>query len=521
MKFTKLVKEWRFFIPGAFAVIGLFLFFRLRAITNLPVFADEAIYVRWAQVMRAESTLRFLPLSDGKQPLYMWMLILFFKFISDPLVAGRLLSVFSGLGTIVGMGIVSWYLFRSKKVVLITTLLWAVSPYSVFFDKMALVDSLLAFFGIWFFYFAILTVEKVKLDFAMITGFFLGGALLTKSPALFFSILLPTTFLLSGYLKNPKKKKLKILRLILIFIPTLFIGYGIYNILRLGPNFHMIKIRNYDYVFPLSHLWLNPKDPFIFLVPKFLDWIWRMGPFSVLILGLLGFAVNLKKNFSKAVVLLLWFIFPVLVQAMFAKVFTARYIYFCLPFLFLTAGSVFLVKNKAIEILSLILLVLGLAISLRFNYFLLTDISKANLPRSERSGYLEEWSAGQGIKEVADYIEKLYLEGPKEIIVGTEGYFGTLPDGLQIYLNKYPEIIVIGVGLNFDTVPVPLLESRDAGNLTIFVVNNSRFFGNAEDLGLNLISSYPKALKPGGGRESLLLFKVDNEIDKSNKKIKL
>lgn len=511
MKFLKSVKEWRFFILGVFAVIGLFLFFRLSAITNLPVFADEAIYIRWAQVMRAESTLRFLPLSDGKQPLYMWMLIPFLKFILDPLIAGRLLSVSSGLGTIIGIGTLSWYLFRSKKVVLITTLLWAVSPYSVFFDKMALVDSLLTFFGVWIFYFAVLTVEKIKLDFAMITGFFLGGALLTKSPALFFSILLPTTFLLSGYLKSSKKKNLKILRLILIFIPTLFIGYGIYNILRLGPNFHMIKIRNYDYVFPLSHLWLNPKDPFIFLVPKFLDWIWRMGPFSVLILGLLGFVVNLKKNFNKVAVLLLWFIFPVLVQTMFAKVFTARYIYFCLPFLFLMAGSVFLVKNKTIEILSLILLVLGLGISLRFNYFLLTDISKANLPRSERSGYLEEWSAGQGIKEVADYIEKLYLEDPKKIVVGTEGYFGTLPDGLQAYLNKYPEIVVIGIGLNFDEISSSLMESHAYGNPTFLVANNSRFRSDPLVFGLNIINEYPKTTKPNSTYESLLLLEITDK----------
>ncbi|KKU74843.1 MAG: hypothetical protein UX99_C0005G0003 [Candidatus Amesbacteria bacterium GW2011_GWB1_47_26] len=46
-------------------------------LNSLPIFADEAIYVRWSQVMRAESSLRFLPLSDGKQPLFMWLTIPF------------------------------------------------------------------------------------------------------------------------------------------------------------------------------------------------------------------------------------------------------------------------------------------------------------------------------------------------------------------------------------------------------------------------------------------------------------
>lgn len=520
MKFIPIIKKGWLFILGAIAIISLFSFLRFYALTNLPIFVDEAIYIRWAQVMKTESTLRFLPLSDGKQPLYMWLVIPFMKFISDPLLAGRIVSVFSGLGTMIGIGMVSWYLFKSKKVVLITTLLWALSPYSVFFDKMALVDSLLTFFGIWTFYFAILTVNTIRLDFAMITGFFLGGALLTKSPALFFTILLPTTFLLIKWPKTIKEKIRKLFRLVVIFIPTLIIGYGLYNILRLGPNFHMIGLRNYDYVFPLSHLWLNPKDPFIFLVPKFFDWIWKMGPFTVLILGLLGIVVNLKKNFNKSVALLLWFIFPVLIQTMFAKVFTARYVYFCLPFLFLLAGSVFLVKNKFIELFSFILLVLGLVITLRFNYFLLTNIYKANLPRSERSGYLEEWSAGQGIKEVADYIEKLYLEDPKQIVVGTEGYFGTLPDGLQQYLNKYSEIIVIGVGLNFEKLSPSLLESYQYGNKTFFVANDSRFRSAPSIFGLSKIAEYPKAIKPDGTYESLLLLEVTADTTSSPKKFK-
>ena len=61
-------------------------------LNSLPIFADEAIYVRWSQVMRAESSLRFLPLSDGKQPLFMWATIPILKiFTTDPLLAGRTL----------------------------------------------------------------------------------------------------------------------------------------------------------------------------------------------------------------------------------------------------------------------------------------------------------------------------------------------------------------------------------------------------------------------------------------------
>ncbi|MBM3209681.1 hypothetical protein FJZ40_05350, partial [Candidatus Shapirobacteria bacterium] len=82
--FYKEYKVVFFFAP---LILALFFLFRLYDLTIIPVFADEAIYIRWAQVMRAEPTLRFLPLFDGKQPLFMWLVIPFLKLISDPLVA--------------------------------------------------------------------------------------------------------------------------------------------------------------------------------------------------------------------------------------------------------------------------------------------------------------------------------------------------------------------------------------------------------------------------------------------------
>jgi len=87
-------------------LVVLFLAYFLLRLPNLtlqPVFADEAIYVRWAQVMRAEPTMRFLPLSDGKTPLFMWTMIPFLKIFNDPLFAGRFLSVISGFATLLGV----------------------------------------------------------------------------------------------------------------------------------------------------------------------------------------------------------------------------------------------------------------------------------------------------------------------------------------------------------------------------------------------------------------------------------
>src|SRR3990167_533107 len=126
-------KKWGVLIGFGVLVIALFL--RLYNLTILPVFGDEAIYIRWAQVMRAEPTLRFLPLSDGKQPLFMWSVIPFLKVFADPLLAGRLVSVLTGMATLVGIFVLTQSLFKSIKTSHFATFFYAISPFSIFFDR--------------------------------------------------------------------------------------------------------------------------------------------------------------------------------------------------------------------------------------------------------------------------------------------------------------------------------------------------------------------------------------------------
>ncbi|MCH7640943.1 phospholipid carrier-dependent glycosyltransferase [Patescibacteria group bacterium] len=528
---NKIYKEWR---PTILIGAGIFILafaLRLYNLTILPVFGDEAIYIRWAQVMGAEPGLRFLPLSDGKQPLFMWVLMFLVRRFSDPLFIGRLTSVFYGMGTLIGIFALTYYLFKSppthkvsagqaRKIALIASLFWAISPYSVFFDRTALVDSMLAMFGVWTLFFAIVTVKTLRLDMAMMAGFTLGGALLTKSPALFFVLMLPVTWMVSRW---PKRRFVHLIKLGFLSLVTAAIGYGLYNILRLGPNFHLITSRNQDYVYPISQIWTSPFNPLITNVTSSFNWLWFMGPSILVLFVLIALVSNLKieyiktdkKSRSEVALLFIWSAFPLAVSAVYAKVFTARYILFILPTVYIFASIIFLKLYKKKEIVKkgLILgLILYIALALRIDYLLLTDPENANLPRVMRSGYLEEWTSGTGIREVADLIRGEYtLEPDKKIVVGTEGFFGTLPDALQAYLNDLPEITVIGVGVPIREVPIQLIESKQAGNKTYLVVNSTRFLGDGEELGLELAAVYPKAFRPDGSRESLYLFVVTQQ----------
>ncbi len=517
-----ILKEWKYTIIFGFLLVILAFAVRFLNLDSMPIFVDEAIYVRWAQVMRAEPTLRFLPLSDGKQPLYMWLVIPVFKLISDPLIAGRFVSVLTGMGTMFGVFFASFVLFRSKRLSLIASFIYALSPFAVFFDRTALVDSTLSMFGVWTFAFVVLTAKTQRLDMAMITGFLLGGALLTKSPGFFFILLLPSTILLSRIDIKSRDRSKVLLKLSGFWAVSAVIGFGFYNILRLGPNFQLITSRNQDYIYPLTHIFERPFDPLLPFLDRIFEYFWTLGPWVIIVFVVFAIVDNFKKYLKELSVLLVWIMVPVFVVSEFSQTMTARYIYFVLPYVAILAAVAFLPYlrgKKPIAILNFLWILLGVSTIIALNtiFKLHTNVEDVNLPRSERSGFLEEWTSGTGIKEVAGIIESEYLAAPDmKIVVGTEGFFGTLPDGLQVYLNAYPEITVIGVGLDFTKIPSQLSESRDFGNKTYFVVNSSRLKIDPNDLGLVEIAKFKKADRPIGREyvqyginDYLYLFEVE------------
>lgn len=508
---NKFWNEWKWAIITGILVLMAGISLRIYHLTILPVFADEAIYIRWSQIMASEPTLRFLPLSDGKQPLFMWILMFFVKRFQDPLFAGRLLSAVSGVGSMIGVFFLTYYIFKSKLSALMASLLWALSPLTLFFDRMALVDSMLTCFGIWALLLSLIVVNTLRLDVAMILGFILGLASLTKSPALFFAALIPSSVIL---LKKPKD----ILKYAGLLLVAYLIAFGMYNIQRLGPNFGQLTARTRDYVFPLTRIFVYPTDPIRYNLPTTAGWLYAMGPIGLVLLAFIGTALNFKKYRKYVLILGIWFLAPLLFESEFTKSFTLRYILFLTPPLYVLAASAFndlKSKWKYLTLLSLAIFIFQVGL---FDYHLLTNPQKANFPPRERMGYFQEWTSGIGIKETADYIRAKHNGDPnKRIIVGTEGYFGTLPDGFVIYVQDLPNIVVVGTGLGINKIPEPLAESKKSGNLTYFIINKSRLIIDPAKLNMTLIKSYPKEPRiPGtmeytndGPQDELLFFEIN------------
>jgi len=221
-----------------------------------------------------------------------------------------------------------------------------------------------------------------------------------------------------------------------------------------------------------------------------------------------GFLENKRFKFSlKRMILLFWFFGPLLVQALIAKTFTARYILFTVPVLIVFVGFggriiLKLIENRLHKQIGVVVVGLLLIPALIFNYHLWFSPSQANFPKDERRGYLEDWTAGWGNREIADYLQTKYKN--ENVVVGTEGFFGTLPNGLKIYLADHENITVIGTTYPIKKIPDSLVNAKEAGDEVYLVVNRSRYKieGQEEDQ-LELVKSYSK---PGG--DELLFFKI-------------
>lgn len=486
----------------------LYFILRLPNLTLQPIFVDEAIYIRWAQIMKAEPTLRFISLTDGKTPLFMWLMIPLFKISGDPLFAGRFLSVIAGFFTLLGGFTLGWKYFN-KQTAFWAALLIAVTPFSVFFDRMALVDSMLAAFSVWSLVFALWLISSPRLDLSMILGFILGGGLLTKTSGFSNIYMLPVGLIAFDFSKEKRLRKL--IKTIFYLIFSAGTAFFIYSLLRLGPGFDSLASRNQDYIFPISRLLTNPLDPLIPHFKDLLDWFPKLFTVPVLIFIFLGIILAFIKRNKIALVIFFWMAGPLLAELLFLRTFTARYILSAVPFLLCLGGwgiaqSVEIFRPK-FKWAFLVFILICLPLALKFDYLLLTNPAAAPLPEEERRGYLEDWTAGYGFPKIADYLIK---EAQRETIyVGTEGSFGTLPDGLTIYLDNYfhkqsdnQKIVVLGGNAIISQTIRDAAETSPA----FFVANKSRVGVSPADT--ELIAEYKKPIGSNSMQDSILFYRV-------------
>src|SRR3989344_1220918 len=143
------VKKYRIELVIAVLLTCAYFFLRLYRIMSLPIFTDEAIYVRWSQIARFDASWRFISLTDGKQPLFVWISMTFMRIVDDPLLASRLVSVGAGFLTMIGLFFLGREIFKNRWVGILSSATYLIYPFALVYDRMALYESLIGALMVW------------------------------------------------------------------------------------------------------------------------------------------------------------------------------------------------------------------------------------------------------------------------------------------------------------------------------------------------------------------------------------
>lgn len=428
------------------SLIGIgVLFFALRFynILSLPIFTDEAIYIRWAQIAKQDAAWRFISLTDGKQPSFIWAMMIPLKFIKDPLLAGRTVSVVAGFLSLIGLFILTREVFKNTKIALTSVALFALYPFALVYDRLALYESMVTLFSIWSLYFLILLVRKARLDTALILGMVLGGSVLTKSSG-FLSIYLSPLLLI---LFDTKRKLLKerFFKWVLMMGVAVVSTYVYYSVQRLSPFFHIIAEKNATFVYPFS-IWIHhPLQYFYSNFHGLTDWLITYMTIPIFLLSLVSFVLNYKKNYREKIFLFLWFLGPFMALTLFGNKIYPRFVYFMsIPLLILASYSLYtlILRFKNIYIRAFIFIGF-VALMVRSDIAILTHIATAPIPVIDKEQFINGWPAGGGVRESVEFFRNEAAKG--KITIATEGTFGLMPFSYEMYLVSNPNVTIKGL----------------------------------------------------------------------------
>lgn len=436
---TTLLK--RFDRRDLFYLIGLAVTFfaaRLTNLTRFPIFTDEGIYIHWARVAWHDASWRFISLTDGKQPLQTWGTIPFLKlFPDDSLLAGRLFSVSTGAVGAIGMFVLLCYLF-SKRAAFLGTLIYILTPYFLFYDRLALADSGVNAAFIWIFFFSVWLVRSGRFDVSLLFGLSAGLFLLLKSSVQMFLGLASLAPLLL-FEKKAREFIRGSINYLILFGISFIIAIVIYNVQRLSPFFHYIGQKNTTFVMTLEEFTAHPFELLVhnlYTLPYYIAS--EMGYVSAFF-GLAGLYILWKKNKNLAAYVSLWLIIPYLVLSLFSKVVFPRYLIFFASML-TVLSTVFLTEIKR-KFLPYCLAVLFGSFIL-FDFLILFKPVNIPLPPIDRGQYIEGVTAGWHIPEMMQYVRGVSREKP--VVIVAEGNFGLIADMLDVFLKRDDRIQIKG-----------------------------------------------------------------------------
>ena len=442
---------------------------------SLPIFGDEAIYLRWAQLIREGHW--WISLIDPKPPLHFWLIAAFYNWAHDPLLASRLISVACGVLSIPALAAACNEIASlarapapsGRTLGLVACVLAIFCPFLNFYQRLGTADALFILemlLAVWLSlrWARLLAAQKSAWPTAIILSLAMASAMMTRQGLSYVLWAMPPFALLLN-LPRPRLLFNAILQLVVagiialvIWTPYLTADFHRFAAERGGTAGELktrILYQNQFTDSAKSRVDILRWNATCVFIPTWnadgqaeTGWLYLYLTWPVYFASLAGFVwLAFQRQWKLLSFLVLWCVLMLGVPLALGAVLRSRYTVAGVPPL-LIAASYFILE------------LLGLALSVRRQWIgwciaaalfagvillPLMEIAKQGtawwnqtLTREDRYQHITGWTAGTATMEAIGFIKNFAARSP--IVVITNDGWGTPADAEWVYLSGIPNV---------------------------------------------------------------------------------
>ena len=461
-------------------LIALYFISRVTFLNSVPIFNDESTYLRVAAHQINEPDHNFYSLRIGKEPLLPYLFGIAGEITGDYLVGGRIVSIFFGFLTLIGIFYFTKQLFGDKASVFAGTI-YVLSPYNLFFDRLALLDGAVSTISVWSLFLTYLLFKHQRWKYVFLLAFITALGVWIKATGLFFVFLPLIGFSLFYFLdKSTKDKKNYVLIQILSALGIAILSYFI---LYSHPFYSEYKLIIAQYTYPFSRIFTFPFGIWIDNLSSISQWLLFYPTPFVLILSLL-FVISKKGDLKNSYLIYLWFLLPFLYEVALGKTLTSRHsLLLTIPLIVLAGVYLSTITKKTV-----LYSILAVFISISSFYNLTLYLNPQKLPefyplkaKSDLMQYFYGFSSGYGVMEAIDYLKSISKERDIAVIIRND--FGNPEDAVVGFLHYENNTLVIPLNTvdqdQFRKIIEALLKESE-GKYPIYFVSRGPHFAGAD-----------------------------------------
>lgn len=317
-------------VVAAAAILAVFAVTRLALLWRFPPFTDETAYAVWTWEGFRDAGQRFVSLANGKEPLLPWLGMVLMWLGASSLTAVRLVSLLSGIATLVFTGLLGREL-GGTRVGLAAAGLYAVLPFFVVHDVIGIYDPLATATVTAALYLQIRLARQGGLHLALLLGIALAAGLLTKQTTYVALALLPTGLLVFDW--SPAARVRRLAAWAGGIALALLIAYTGYSLMKLSEHWNDLAAAR-EALYPTHSIGAGLDHPLRWLEhnwPGFRDALSGYLTPPLVVLFAVGTGLALRRRARPALIVLAWGAAPIAAAVLLVEVPYPRYLLTGIP----------------------------------------------------------------------------------------------------------------------------------------------------------------------------------------------